>query len=155
MIHHISIPASHPQRVAEALAKIWGGTAVPFPVNPGSYMALSHDEYGTMIEVYPLGTELVPGSGEQQVQFSQNTHPSQFHPVHAAISVNTSQAQIEEVAVQEGWRVLRCQRGHFEVMEFWIENHLMLELLTPEMASQYLGFIKQRNLEQTLSGAVA
>lgn len=131
-------------RVAEALAKIWGGKAVPFPRHPGSYMAFSHDEYGTMIEVYPLGTELVPGQENQQVDFRNNRHPSEFNAVHAAISVSASQEQIEEVAANEGWRVLRCNRGNFEVMEFWIENHLMLELLTPEMASQYLSFVKQR-----------
>lgn len=144
MIHHISIPANNPIRVAEALAKIWGGQAIPFPIHPGSYMALSGDEYGTMIEVYPLGTELIPGQDKQQVDFRKNPHPSEFNAVHAAISVSASQSEIEDVAANEGWRVLRCNRGNFEVMEFWIENHLMLELLTPEMASQYLSFIQKR-----------
>lgn len=153
MLHHISIPANNPRLVAEALAKIFGGKAAPFPPHAGSYMAVSYDEYGTMIEVYPVGTELVPGAGEEQVRFQDNTHPSQFYGIHAAISVSASQNQIEEIANNEGWRVLRCNRGNFEVMEFWIENQLMLELLTPEMASQYLNFTQRRNLDQFLTPA--
>jgi hypothetical protein len=33
MIHHLSIAAREPQRVAELM----GGEAVPFPPNPGSF----------------------------------------------------------------------------------------------------------------------
>jgi hypothetical protein len=153
MIHHISIPANNPRHVAEVLAKIFGGKAAPFPPHPGSYLAVTYDEYGTMIEVYPLGIELIPGTGEQQVQFQDNTHPSQFYGIHAAISVPANQEQIEEIAASEGWRALRCNRGNFEVIEFWIENHLMLEFLTPEMASQYLDFTQKRNLEQFFAHA--
>jgi hypothetical protein len=154
MIHHISISANNPQHVAEVLAKIWNGNAAPFPPHPGSYMALSYDEYGTMIEVHPLETELIPGTDGQETRFQENKSPSQYSAVHAAISVPISQEQIEQIAAEEGWRVLRCHRSQFDVMEFWIENRLMLELLTPEMASQYLSFAQRRNLEQFASRPV-
>ncbi|MBD2663705.1 hypothetical protein [Richelia sinica] len=154
MIHHMSISASNPHHVAEVLAQIWNGKAVPFSPHPGSYMALSNDEYGTMIEVYPLETELIPGRDNQPANFQQNQSPSQYYPIHAAISVPINQARIEEIANQAGWRVLHCHRGQFDVMEFWVENRLMLELLTPEMAQQYLDFAQKRNLEQFTSSAV-
>ncbi|MEH2072278.1 MAG: hypothetical protein V7K47_29700 [Nostoc sp.] len=155
MIHHISIPANNPRHVAEVLAKLLGGKTAPFPSNPGSYVALALDEQGTLIEVYPLGTELIPGNGEQQVQFRENNNFSQFNAVHAAISVPVSEKEIKEIAANEGWRVLHCSRGQFEVIEFWIENHLMIELLSPEIVSQYLNFLEKQNLEKLLTNSAA
>jgi hypothetical protein len=43
-----------------------------------------------------------------------------------------------ELAARHGWRALRLSRGSFDVIEFWIENCVMLEILTPEMAADYL-----------------
>jgi hypothetical protein len=154
MIHHLSISAHNPRRVAEVLAEVFGGKAIPFSPHHGSYMAVSGKENGTTIEVYPQGTELIPGTGEQHVQFQENTQPSNFYATHAAISVPTSQEEIEQIASREGWRVLPCSRRNFEVIEFWVENCLMLELLTPEMASDYLQFTQRRNLEEFFASPV-
>ncbi|MBD2678269.1 MULTISPECIES: hypothetical protein [Nostoc] len=154
MIHHISIAANNPRHVAEVLAKLLGGKVAPFTPHPGSYVAVAMDEQGTLIEVYPLGTELIPGDGEQQVKFRENKNSSQFDAVHAAVSVPVSQKEIEEIGASEGWRVLHCNRGKFEVIEFWIENRLMIELLSPEIVSQYLNFIHKKNLEKLFSTTV-
>ena len=56
MIHHLSIAAQDPKRAADTLAELMGGTAVPFPPNPGSFFALQLDEHGSGVEVYPAGT---------------------------------------------------------------------------------------------------
>ena len=61
MIHHLSIAAREPKRVAGVLAELMGGSAVPFPPNPGSFFALQLDDHGSGVEVYPAGTELRPG----------------------------------------------------------------------------------------------
>ena len=61
VIHHLSIAARDPKQAAEVLAELMGGTAVPFPPNPGSFFALQLDEHGSGVEVYPAGTELQPG----------------------------------------------------------------------------------------------
>ncbi len=143
------------------LAEVLGGYAIPFlPTSggyaSGSYVAFAGDEHGTAIEVYPLGTELVPGDGSDQAESCYNEAPSRFTATHAAISVSASVQTVEQVGVREGWRVLRCSRGlrssgrFFEVLEFWIENRLMLELLTPEMARQYTAFLSPANLEPML-----
>jgi hypothetical protein len=74
----------------------------------------------------------------------QNVQASQFTATHAAVSVPISQTDIEQIGVREGWRVVRCNRdGFFDVIEFWVENNLLLELLTPEMTAQYLAFTQQ------------
>ncbi|MEG3958865.1 hypothetical protein [Microcoleus sp. herbarium2] len=56
MIPHFSISAQNPQHVAQVLAEIIQGQPTPHPLNPGGYIIFPFDEYGTEIEVYPLGT---------------------------------------------------------------------------------------------------
>jgi hypothetical protein len=154
MIHHISIPAQNPRHVAEVLAEVWNGKAAPFPPIPGSYIVFRGDEYGSAVEVFPLGTELVPGDGDEQAGFVQKASSSQFIATHAAISVPASQEQIEEIGRREGWRVLRCNRdSFFDVIEFWVENRLMLELLPPAIANQYIEFAQPHNIEKFFATA--
>jgi hypothetical protein len=146
MIHHISISAQNPEHVATVIAEVVKGQAVPFPPHPGSYMVLAFDEYGTAIEIYPSGSELLPGTGLDSCHWVQNSRASRFTATHAAISVSTSQAEIEKIGSREQWRVVRCNRDSlFDVMEFWVENSLMIEFLTPEMAHQYLAFTQQHD----------
>jgi hypothetical protein len=57
---------------------------------------------------------------------------------HAAVSVNRNTDEIMALAVREGWRALELSRGSFNVIEFWIENRVMLELMTAEMTKAYL-----------------
>ncbi|WP_337886561.1 hypothetical protein [Fischerella thermalis] len=155
MIHHISISAINPLGVAQALAKVMKGQVAPFPPHPGSYFVFPGDEHGTAIEVYPLGSEIAPGAAaNEQCMFVHNANSSMFTATHAAISVPVSQAEIEQVGVSEGWRVVRCSReSFFDVIEFWLENRLMIELLTPEMASQYLAFTKTEKLQEVFATA--
>ncbi|MDV3002555.1 MAG: hypothetical protein N5P05_004210 (plasmid) [Chroococcopsis gigantea SAG 12.99] len=144
MIHHISVAAKNPQHVAKVLAEIFKGQAVTFPPHPESYMVLALDEHGTAVEVYPLGSQIIPGVGQDGCSFERNLQTSQFTATHAAVSVPASQTEIEQIGAREGWRVVRCDReSFFDVIEFWVENNLMLELLTPEMTSQYLAFTQQ------------
>lgn len=144
MIHHLSISAQNPQHVAEVLAEVLNGKAFPFFPHPGSYMALSLDDHGTEIQVYPLKTQLVPGEGNEQCTFVEASTSPTFIATHAAISVSSTHEKIEEIRKREGWKVMRCNRdSFFDVIEFWLENRLMIELLTPEMASQYLAHISQ------------
>lgn len=149
MIHHISISAQNPQHVAQVLAEILNGQAFPFFPHPGSYMVFPLDEHGTGIEVYPLKTQLIPGEGDDQCLFTEAATSSGFTATHAAISVSSTQEKIEQIAKREGWRVLRCNRdSFFDVIELWLENKVMLELLTPEMAAQYLAVTQPENLQK-------
>jgi hypothetical protein len=152
MIHHFSISAKNPQNVAQVLAEVMNGKSAPFPPHPGSYMVFPLDEYGTAIEVYPLKTELVPGEGDQELNFVTTDKSPHYVSTHAAVSVSTSQEKIEEIGKREGWRVVRCNRdSFFDVMEFWLENRVLIEFLTPEMAKQYLAVTHPENLEKMLA----
>lgn len=144
MIHHISIPAQNPLRVANALAEIFNGKVFPFLPAPGSYRVMAFDEHGTQIEVYPLGTEITPDDGQPPKFVHKEASPG-FSAFHAAISVPVDQERIEQIANREGWRVQLCDRFHFKVIEFWVENRVMLELLTPNLVTQYLEFSQPQN----------
>ncbi len=41
MLHHFSIAAENPGRVAQALAELFNGEFAPFPPHPGSFMAIA------------------------------------------------------------------------------------------------------------------
>ena len=150
MIHHISIAVRDPHRVARAIAEIWQGSDFPFPPNPGSYVVFAGDDRGTVIEIYPLGSELV--QGESEVVFETNAFPPVFSATHAAISVPLDITQIAKIASREGWRLLKAARGSlYEVIELWVENNFLLELLTPEMVPAYLASMTPQTWQQVFS----
>jgi hypothetical protein len=153
MLHHISISVSNPLHVANVLAEIMQGRAVPFLPHPGSYMAVAGDKFGTAIELYPIGTELIPDVSTGQVGFQVDLHCSYYLPIHAAVSVPTNLKEIERIGARERWQTRLCNRdGLFDVLEFWIENRLMLELLTPAMAIKYMDCLHPEHLpKQTRS----
>jgi hypothetical protein len=148
MIHHISIPARDPQHVSEVLAELMGGRSVPFGPLDGAYMATSADQHGTMIEVYPDRTTLDIPDRDDQVVFGENAAPPGNWPFHALVSVALEAEQVEQIGAREGWRAKtfgRGRQGHdpfFHVIEFWVENRLMLEVASPTMTQEYLGFLK-------------
>ena len=151
MIHHISIAANNPLHVSQVLAELLQGQSVPFPGYLESYVALAFDAQGTMVEVHPFGTALFPGDkADEAAQLQTNPKSSHYTANHTAISVPVSAAQIQEIAKREGWRMLHCHRGdYFDVIEFWVENQLLIELLSPEVVGQYLAFMDPRSLLAT------
>ncbi len=143
MIHHYSIPVQDTQNVSAVLAGLFGGTITRFGPYPNSYIVWFGDEYGTAIELYPAGTEMYPDVGENQANFQHNPSHSRFCATHAAISINRSREEIFKVAATQGWKALELPRGGFNVIEFWIENRVMIELLTLDMANDYLSATKK------------
>ncbi|MBV9825693.1 MAG: hypothetical protein JO001_08460 [Alphaproteobacteria bacterium] len=139
MIHHLSIAARDPKKAADTLAAIFGGRAVPFPPNPGSFFALQLDNHGSGIEVYPAGTELEP-NGEVGGAFVKHERPRGFGATHCAVSVGTEIGTVETIAREAGWECYRCNRGPFHVLEVWVENETMIEVLPPDYAAEYLAF---------------
>jgi hypothetical protein len=153
MIHHLSIAARDPQRVAGVLAELMGGAAVPFPPNPGSFFALQLDEHGSGVEVYPAGTELRPG-GDDGGSFVKQPGPERgYGPTHFALSVATDADTVEAIARREGWQCFRCNRGPFHVIEVWVENESMVEILPPEFAREYLAFTRPDKVAAAMAAA--
>jgi hypothetical protein len=150
MIHHISINARNPLRVASVLAEILNGKAYQFLI-PGSYTVMPFDKYGTAIAVFQQGDVWAQGIDAEPAQVIQSTF-TDLVATHAAISVPTSQQQIEEIARREGWHFLTRKQGEapFSVIEFWVENRILFEFLPPDFEAQYLQSMQPDVIEPIL-----
>lgn len=145
MIFHASIPADNPQRVAEVIAEIWDGEAFRFPPWPGAYVAIAGDDRGTTCEVYPRAQTMAMGEGDGPAWAQLDESPSQFTVHHIAVMTAKSEDEVLAIARREGWRAVRCSRGKFfDVIEVWVENRMLVEVLTEEMQADYR---KNVNLE--------
>lgn len=162
MIHHISIPARDPEHVAMVLAELLDGYAGPFvgPI-PGAWVAYAEDAHGTGVEVYPERTTLVHGEDEGMGAVALREAPAAV-AFHALISVKAARADIERIGAREGWRTRHFWRGPnpqvrlFELYEFWVENRVMLELVTEDMVEAYRKIAQgpaQRDLLARLANA--
>lgn len=148
MIHHVSIPARDPRRVAQVLAELMGGQYHAFGPLGGAFMATSGDAHGSLIEVYPEGATLDIPPGDGQVVFGENPAPPRSWPFHVLLSVPREQEEIERIGTREGWRAktfgrgMQGQKPFFHVVEFWVENRLMIEVVSPAMAREYENFLR-------------
>ena len=143
MIHHVSIPARDPEHVARVLAELFQGYAGPFigPM-PGAWAVYQEDGFGSGIEIYREGTMLFPGEGDLMGEVRVG-EPARAVAFHALISVKADRATIERIGAREGWRTRHFWRGPggarlFELYEFWVENRIMLELVTEDMLPAYV-----------------
>ena len=153
MIHHLSIAARDPKRAAEVLAELMGGKAVPFPPNPGSFFALQLDDHGSGVEVYPAGTTLEP-NGEVGGSFVKHEESRRgYGSTHFALSVATDPAKVADIAARAGWHCFTCNRGPFHVIEVWVENRTMVEILPPEFAREYLAFTRPDKVMTAMQAA--
>jgi hypothetical protein len=76
-------------------------------------------------------------AGQGQANFRHNANASGFVATHATVSVARSKEEILRLAEREG-RAVVLSRGAFNVIEFWVEDHVMLELMRKEMTEDYL-----------------
>jgi hypothetical protein len=149
VLFHTSIPADDPQHVAAVIAKLWRGRCLPFPPYPGAYVAVAGDARGTMIDVVPRGLEHHPGAGQFAVR--SNAAPSSYSHAHVAMGTPLSDEEILTIAAREGWMAQRSDRGGlFEVIELWVENRFLLELLTEPEQRRYSTNVTAANLEELL-----
>ena len=167
MINHISIAVNDPQRVANVLAEIWDGMVFPFPPAPDSYFVIANDGRGTAVEITPAGTVLVPGDGlpdendlstpteEYEAKFVQSGLKPKYVATHLNVNTQKSIEEIRQIAKREGWRVLVCNRGEglFQLVEVWVENTFMLEVMTPEQTARYVEVTDPAFIAQAFAGA--
>lgn len=155
MINHISVAVENPEKVASVLAELWNGAMViPFPPTPGGYIVVANDGRGSAVEIIPSRTVLVPGEGlppeenfdattpteEYEGKFVQMDVAPAYVATHLNINTSLSEAEVKEIARREGWRVLTCNRdkGFFQLIELWIEDRFLLEVMTPEHTKRYV-----------------
>ncbi len=162
MIHHVSLPARDPQHVAAVLAELIGGRAYPFrgPL-PGAWMALQGDAHGTLIEVYPETTLLRPGEGERRIPFATSPTAPGYFGWHVNLSVALERDAIERIGARENWQTMLYgaappgKPAVFHVIQFWVENRTLVELITPSMLADYLRLARFATFEPEPAPATA
>lgn len=154
MLFHASIPARNPENVALVIAELWGGFHAPFPSFPDSWMAIAGDDRGSIIETYPGNRVICPGS-DQNSCVPGTSLTAQYSAFHLAIASKLTPEQVLAIGKREGWRAVRCTRGHdfFDVIELWVEDVIMIEVLTEEMQKQYLAFATPANFRAFAAAA--
>lgn len=141
MIHHLSVSAQDPMSTGQFFADLMDGVAVDFPPNPGSCMVFKPDGHGTAIEIYPAGSVMVPNGEPGSIFVRQPEGADRRSPTHFALSVALDQDEVLSRAAAMGWEAFVCDRGgHFHVVEVWIDNIWLVEVLTPAFAAEYLAF---------------
>ena len=156
MIAHVSIPAIDPRSTALLLADVIDGDAFQFPVVPGAWIAVARDNSGTAVEVYPRTMAHHPGKGvadpahqaggpqtmpweDQIFADGEQIRPSAFH---FAITTTRNEEEILRAAERAGFRAIGCDRGGvFRVVEVWLEDTILVEVLTPEETKRYRSFM--------------
>jgi len=156
MIAHVSIPARHPRDTALLLATLIDGEVFAFPVVPDAYIAVARDGSGLAIEVYPDGAAHHPGHGEpdpavqpqgpRALPWEDQIHadgvqlrPSAFH---LALVSKLGDEAVMALARRAGLRAVRCDRGGvFGLVELWLDNTLLVEVLNPQEARRYRAFM--------------
>jgi hypothetical protein len=79
--------------------------------------------------------------------------PLEAWPFHVLLSVPLDPEQIEAIGAREGWRAKTFGRGmkgrkpFFHVIEFWLENRLMIEVVSLDMSREYEEFLKNAPTE--------
>jgi hypothetical protein len=118
MLLDASIPARHPAAVAGFIAELWGTEAVPAPPVPGRFVALAAD--GTGIEIHPVGAATV---------------------TRLVIGTALDESEVHLAAGMRGWQsrpAIRHAEGRaWRAIEVWVEERLLVEVLTPEMQAEF------------------
>jgi len=144
MIIHASVPADDTARVARVIGELWRCEYFPF-LFPEHFLVVAGDERGTQIEVGPRGKQIVPA--ETMMSFQLNPAPSPYSEVHLNIATPLTVNEVLGVAKREGWTARVCDRGGvFKVIELFLENKFMLELMTEHALHRYQSFMKPENL---------
>jgi hypothetical protein len=139
VIAHVSLPAMDCAHVASVLAEILGGGAVRFPPGgPDAYNCWSkHNDF--QIVVTPCGQVMLAGKDEQ-VWASRlaQSEDARAYESHFAIAVERSQEEVVSIARAAGWHARVCNRGgFFELVEVWVENAYLVEVLDPGQLEAY------------------
>ncbi|MBP7705252.1 MAG: hypothetical protein KA105_08200 [Caulobacter sp.] len=167
MIAHVSIPARNPQSTAEVFARIIDGVAMPFPVVQGAWVAIARDGSGTGVEVVPETSAHHLGEGDAdptrsaegpqvmpwETQIRQDGVSQAASGFHVAITSALSSEDIVALGRENGWRAVPCDRGGvFDLVELWIDNRALVEVLPPSGTARYLAFYQPEVAAKMFAG---
>ena len=143
-IHHVSIPAQDPARVAHVLAELLAAHVVSIPHPNGTLLVHAGDSDGTAIEIWPANLRF--DAAAHDLAPSDLPFPEAW-PHHCFVTSEACDTQtILAVFAREGWRAEHVHNGPpgagFGLVRGWIENQTAIELGGSEMRGQYERFFQ-------------
>jgi catechol 2,3-dioxygenase-like lactoylglutathione lyase family enzyme len=144
-IHHFTVPAHDPARVARVLAEVLGARVVPIPHPQGTLLVYGGDSDGTAIEVWPAGTRADPVAND--LCLTDLPLPERW-PHHGYITSDAADTDaILAAFAREGWKAEKVHNGPpdagFSLVRAWIENHTGFEIGGRDMRAQYERFFRE------------
>lgn len=129
-IHHFTVPAREPTRVAHCLAEALGAQVVPLPHPIGTLLVYAGDSDGSAIEVWPA--TLRGDVGSRELELRELPLPEAW-PHHSYIASDHCDVdQVLSIFEREGWRAEKVHNGPpgsgFSLVRGWIENHTGIEI---------------------------
>lgn len=145
MIQHVSVTADEPRQAAETIAALLGGRAFPIGPAEGSWTAVGPDLVGSMIEVMPRGAEFHRSGNRVETREGEPVRQSGFHVM---FETPLSEEEVLQLAEERQAAAFRSRHGPFELLEFWIDDCLLLEVLPPSLAGAYRRILQSGELRE-------
>lgn len=145
MILHASFSVDVPERAAKAVAELMGGEAFALPeFNEKAWMSLAGDDVGTLIQFLPRGVQF------RYVQDATVAHavgvPFRESAFHLLIETPLDQPGILDVARRHGCRAHQAMHGPLALTEFWIDECVLIEVVTAEQPAAYKSMATLANM---------
>jgi|SRR4051812_45397921 len=149
-IHHVSMPAQDPPRVAAVLAELLGARVVPIPHPTGTLLVYAGDSDGTAIEIWPANLRF--DASAHDLRPSDLPLPEAW-PHHCFVtSAACDTRTILAVFTREGWRAEHAHNGPpeagFSLVRGWLENRTAIEIGGSDMRRQYENFFQTMGAAQ-------
>jgi hypothetical protein len=153
MILHASVVADRPKETAQVLATLLGGVALPLGPGEGTWTAIGPDPIGNLISVLARGSEFHRVTGGHPD--TRSGAPARHSGFHLLIETRLTEQEVLELAREHACHAQRAAHGAFEVIEFWIDDCLLIELVTPELGLIYRQTVASDALRDRLAPIVA
>lgn len=147
MILHASVVADEPKTTAETLARLFGGIALPVGPGEGTWSAIGPDPIGNTISVLARGSEFHRAGEHVETRVGAPVRHSAFHML---IDTALSEGEVLALARERGCNALRAKHGAFDVIEFWIDDCLLIEVVTPQLGQAYRDMVHSEELRARL-----
>jgi hypothetical protein len=138
MLHHVSFNARNPERAARVLSALMDAVAVRLPAPPfpkGAWSVACGDGQGSLIELIPWG-HVLDAEARGGVAHDDEMRPRTGS--HVLAGTPLSAEMVLAIAQREQVRVAPTNAGLFQFIKVWVEDALLVELLTPQQLPAYL-----------------
>lgn len=145
MLHHVSFSVRNPHEASTVLSELVGGVALKAPAPPfprGSWFVTLADEVGSMIELLPWGAV------QTRAGISQDPEMRPHTASHVLIGSPLNEEEVLAIAERQNLVAQPLDTGLFRIVKVWIEDSLLIELLTREHRLRYVDAFASRGMQK-------